>query len=91
MMKIDSLFSYNYLFAALSLLFLWGCKEEQTPTLFEKLPASYTGITFQNHVEENDSMNMMTFTNFYTGAGVGVGDIIFWWLYEFGSTVPQQR
>ena len=39
------------------------------------LSTKKTGIDFNNRVIENDSMNMLTFTNFYTGSGVGIGDI----------------
>lgn len=42
--------------------------------LFKKLPASQTGITFENRLTETDSLNALTFEYIYNGAGVGVGD-----------------
>lgn len=42
--------------------------------LFQQLQSSYTGVTFRNDLETNDSLNAFTFTNFYNGGGVGVAD-----------------
>jgi len=44
-------------------------------TLFESVPASFTGIDFTNKVEENDTVNVLEYMNIYTGAGVAAGDI----------------
>ncbi|MEZ0485203.1 FG-GAP-like repeat-containing protein [Fibrella aquatica] len=47
----------------------------QQPTrLFDKIDASQSGLTFANTLTPNDSLNAFTFTNFYNGGGVGVGD-----------------
>ena len=43
--------------------------------VFKKLSSSSTGITFENHLEEDDQYNVYNFMNFYTGAGVAAGDI----------------
>ncbi|GGA88957.1 VCBS repeat-containing protein [Puia dinghuensis] len=43
-------------------------------TLFEKLPASRTGIAFNNQITESDSLNPMDVVNIYNGGGVGIGD-----------------
>ncbi|MBS1598366.1 MAG: VCBS repeat-containing protein [Bacteroidetes bacterium] len=43
--------------------------------MFESLPATYTGINFENKVVENDKYNVLEYMNFYTGAGVAAGDI----------------
>jgi hypothetical protein len=42
--------------------------------LFEKIPASHTGIVFNNKITENDSINPMDVVNIYNGGGVGIGD-----------------
>lgn len=55
------------------LLFIAGCKKDSAK-LFEKLPASSTGVDFVNTLNANDSLNAFTFTNFYNGGGVGVAD-----------------
>ncbi|WP_373515215.1 VCBS repeat-containing protein [Persicitalea sp.] len=49
-----------------------GCTSREK--LFKKLPASQTGITFENRLTESDSLNALTFEYIYNGAGVGVGD-----------------
>ena len=43
--------------------------------VFEILPASETGITFNNEIEETDQLNPLDFIYIYNGAGVGVLDI----------------
>ncbi|WP_411032120.1 VCBS repeat-containing protein [Spongiimicrobium sp. 3-5] len=57
-----------------SLLFLVACKKEQTQG-FKRVGSSHSGIDFTNTIEENDSINVFSFMNIYTGAGVAVGDI----------------
>lgn len=49
-----------------------GCRSKST--LFEKIPSSHSGITFNNHITENDSINPLNVVNIYNGGGVGVGD-----------------
>lgn len=57
---------------AIALFFLFtGC---QSPTLFESIPASHSGIDFNNRIVENDSINPLDMVNIYNGGGVGVGD-----------------
>jgi enediyne biosynthesis protein E4 len=43
--------------------------------LFTQLPASYTGVHFENNVEYTEEFNVYTYRNFYNGGGVGLGDI----------------
>lgn len=43
--------------------------------LFNSLPASKTGVTFNNLIEENIGVNYMVYDGIYMGAGVGVGDL----------------
>ncbi|HTR30718.1 MAG TPA: VCBS repeat-containing protein [Puia sp.] len=42
--------------------------------LFEKISSSHSGITFNNQIVENDSINPLTLVNIYSGGGVGIGD-----------------
>jgi enediyne biosynthesis protein E4 len=44
-------------------------------TLFVSIPVSETGIEFANKVENNDTMNIFNYRNFYNGAGVAIGDV----------------
>ena len=54
-----------------TLFLLTAC---QSPTLFESIPASQSGIDFTNRIVENDSINPLDMVNIYNGGGVGVGD-----------------
>ncbi|AQG78714.1 VCBS repeat-containing protein [Spirosoma montaniterrae] len=56
----------------LLLLILAGC--HQKPTLFRKIDSDDSGVDFANTITASDSLNAFTFTNFYNGGGVGVGD-----------------
>ncbi len=59
------------LFATVCLL-LFSCKNNTT--LFKRLPSSQTGITFNNVIKENDSINPIDLEFLYNGGGVAVGD-----------------
>lgn len=50
-----------------------GCQKEQA--LFTLLPASTTGISFNNAIVEQESFNVLEYEYFYNGAGVAAGDI----------------
>lgn len=43
--------------------------------LFTKLPPAYTGITFENRVEDTRDLNVFSYRNFYNGGGVATGDL----------------
>ncbi len=58
----------------LCLLFLFSCSSDPPPR-FELLPASYTGVTFQNRLEETPQMNIFSYLYFYNGGGVAAGDL----------------
>lgn len=60
-----------FLFVCLCAI-ICACKQKEP--LFQLLPASQTGITFNNEINENDSINVIDFDYIYNGAGVGVGD-----------------
>lgn len=67
---IYSLFIWVTLFC-----FVSGCRQHDEKTLFQLLPSSETGITFNNKLIESDSFNVLSFEYIYNGAGVGVGDV----------------
>jgi enediyne biosynthesis protein E4 len=50
-----------------------SCSQKQD-TLFDRIPSSVTGVTFNNQLTESDSLNILTFEYMYNGAGVGIGD-----------------
>lgn len=65
--------------AVVSPIFLfYSCTEnkinEESPVRFTDLPSSQTGITFNNAIIENDSVNLLANEYTYMGSGVGVGD-----------------
>ncbi|MFK5972119.1 MAG: VCBS repeat-containing protein [Flavobacteriaceae bacterium] len=43
--------------------------------MFKLLPSSSTKITFNNHIEENSTFNMVDYFYVYNGGGVAIGDI----------------
>ncbi|NUO62062.1 MAG: VCBS repeat-containing protein [Gemmatimonadaceae bacterium] len=43
--------------------------------LFTLLPASYTGIRFENRLAASTELNVFTYRNFYNGGGVALGDL----------------
>ncbi len=44
-------------------------------TLFTLMPASYTGVSFENRLKYDKDFNIYTYRNFYNGGGVAIGDI----------------
>src|SRR5947208_13576579 len=52
-------------------LLLISCNNK---SLFKKLSSGETGITFNNVVKENDSINPIDLEFLYNGGGVAVGD-----------------
>ncbi|MFD1141802.1 VCBS repeat-containing protein [Larkinella insperata] len=63
-----------YRIVPLLLVVYAGCRKSAQP-LFEQMPSSQTGITFANNLKPTEAFNAFTFTNFYNGGGVGVGDV----------------
>ena len=43
--------------------------------LFTRLPATYTGIAFENRLTETRDKNVFTYRNYYNGGGVAIGDL----------------
>ena len=63
------------LLTLLMILINWSCQSGlEKNKRFIVLSASDCGIEFINSLHETDSLNMIRFTNFYTGGGVGIGD-----------------
>jgi len=60
------------LFLLLASALFCSCRH-RTP-LFERIPASRSGISFNNTITENDTINPLDVVNFYNGGGVGIGD-----------------
>ncbi len=64
-------FTYSYSMIIVCAV-MFSCKT--SPTLFNKISSSSTGINFNNNIIENDSINIITLEFLYNGAGVAVGD-----------------
>jgi hypothetical protein len=62
----------HFLFALLPVSLMYACNHPHT--LFESVPSSHSGITFNNSIVENDSINPLDVVNIYNGGGVGIGD-----------------
>jgi hypothetical protein len=54
---------------------LLSCESDKDPTLFELLPASQTGVDFENTLESTSKVNILEYLYFYNGSGVTAGDI----------------
>jgi enediyne biosynthesis protein E4 len=66
--------SRSCVLAMLSLLLIISCKQNQkAKPLFELVENS--GIEFVNNVQDNDTINILNYRNFYNGGGVATGDI----------------
>jgi len=61
------------------LILLISCNPKETDTdnntLFKLLPASETGIHFNNLVKDTKEFNIFKYRNFYNGGGVAIGDV----------------
>jgi hypothetical protein len=60
--------------ACVGLLLVSVCACRDKTPLFEKIDASRSGITFNNRITEDDSINPFNVVNIYNGGGVGIGD-----------------
>ena len=67
---MHSLFHFLILLVALTL----GSCEQAAPTLFQRLPAEQSGLTFANRIAENDTFNILDFEYVYNGGGVAAAD-----------------
>ncbi len=46
-----------------------------TNQLFTRLPASITGVQFENRLEQSKTFNVFTYRNFYNGGGAAIADL----------------
>lgn len=68
-------------------LILTGCQQESHPDgsasseegnssiRFEKIPASHSGVDFNNSLDDSGNLNVFIWNFLYTGSGVATGDI----------------
>ena len=62
------------------ILFIWVCLlgcflvVAQEKTRFTLMNGKQTGILFNNKIKDTKDANILLYSNFYGGAGVGVGD-----------------
>lgn len=58
------------------LTFIISCSEDHVDTsLFKKISADSTGVSFNNEIIFDKDFNIYTYRNFYDGGGVAVGDL----------------
>ena len=62
-----------YISFSICILFVFSCTQS-ADTLFQQKSASNTGITFNNIIIENDSINPLDLEYLYNGGGVGIAD-----------------
>ncbi len=63
---------HHLLFTICILWLLGSCNKDSKQ--FNLLSAEESGITFNNIITENDSMNILDYEYLYNGGGVGIGD-----------------
>ena len=74
-MKIKKSIPQDFLSAVYLFLFIFVFTACNKPvTLFNKIPATKSGLTFNNIIAENDSINPLDLEFLYNGGGVAVGD-----------------
>ncbi len=60
-------------------IFCISCQSEKkagpNDALFQLMPSSQTGITFNNKVKDDGEFNDFNYRNFYNGGGVAIGDV----------------
>lgn len=62
------------IFSVVLLLFLAGCQEDNTNTLFTLLDADQTNINFSNTLSNSDSLIAVSFEYLFNGSGVAIAD-----------------
>lgn len=67
-----SKYSISLLLAALTILSACTSKPR---TMFTRMDAGKTNISFENHLEETEQLNVMQYEYLYNGGGVSIGDI----------------
>src|SRR5690625_2392710 len=73
--QMSAFFRFFNLLLLATVLIQCSKNSVQEEFLFEKLPPSITGVTFENMLTPSEEFNMYIFRNFYNGGGVAIGDI----------------
>lgn len=73
-MRLPLCFLLYIIVMSVYMLTLNSCRQHDAATLFKKIPASHSGINFNNEITENDSINPLDLEFLYNGGGVAVGD-----------------
>ena len=61
---------------AVLLIAVTACQPaKREPALFEQLPPSTTGVTFENRLADDSTFNILNYLYYYNGAGVAAGDV----------------
>src|ERR1700749_1903024 len=66
-MKIQAAFVFIF-----SCFLILSCNRNKT--LFQSVSSDHSGIHFNNHIIENDTINPFDLPNMYNGGGGGIGD-----------------
>jgi len=66
--------SHIALLIMLTMMSAQSCKVSESTDLFTCLEPADTGVHFENTIYENYSLNVLDFTNMYTGSGVAIAD-----------------
>ena len=59
---------------ALCIAFTWLAACQSDTRQFRKVSSSQSGITFNNLITDNESLNVLNYEYIYNGGGVGIGD-----------------
>ena len=52
-----------------------SCRQNEENAVFKQMPASQTGISFENNLEDKPLFNILYYLYYYNGGGVATGDI----------------
>ncbi len=67
-------YHFTLLILSLSCTLLYQCTPDDEPTQFDALEASYTGVTFDNAIQDYDSLSILSYEYIYNGGGVAIAD-----------------
>jgi hypothetical protein len=82
-----------YSLLVIGLLLISTCSKTDDSTLFSRVSAAESGLTFANRITEDDTFNILEFEYVYNGGGVGAADFNgdgLTDLYFTGNTTPNQ-
>jgi hypothetical protein len=68
-------FTPFYILLILTLLFNEKIYGQNQPLQFELLKPAHTNVNFKNELRDTPEANIMLYSNYYGGGGVGIGDI----------------